>query len=83
MIGFEWTAIGGYNLHRNVVFRGDAGVANQTLPFSQFDSKNPEDLWSYMAEFETRPDRRCWRFRTTATSPTGACSPSRRSTASR
>ena len=54
MIGFEWTAIGGYNLHRNVLFRGDASVANQTLPFSQFDSKNPEDLWSYMAEFEQR-----------------------------
>ena len=54
MIGFEWTAIGGYNLHRNVLFRGDASVANQTLPFSQFDSKNPEDLWDYMAEFEVR-----------------------------
>ena len=54
MIGFEWTAIGGYNLHRNVLFRGDAGVANQTLPFSQFDSKNPEDLWTYMEDFETR-----------------------------
>lgn len=54
MIGFEWTAIGGYNLHRNVLFRGGASVANQTLPFSQFDSKNPEDLWDYMAEFEAR-----------------------------
>lgn len=54
MIGFEWTAIGGYNLHRNVLFRGDASVANQTLPFSQYDSKNPEDLWTYMAEFEQR-----------------------------
>ena len=54
MIGFEWTAIGGYNLHRNVLFRSDASVANQTLPFSQFDSKNPEDLWDYMAEFEAR-----------------------------
>ena len=54
MIGFEWTAIGGYNLHRNVLFRGDASVADQTLPFSQYDSKNPEDLWTYMAEFEAR-----------------------------
>ncbi|MCA3560149.1 MAG: DUF3604 domain-containing protein [Aestuariivirga sp.] len=52
MIGFEWTAIGGYNLHRNVLFRGDSSVANQTLPFSQFDSKNPEDLWTYMEKFE-------------------------------
>ena len=52
IIGFEWTAIGGYNLHRNVLFRGGADVANQTLPFSQYDSKNPEDLWTYMEGFE-------------------------------
>jgi hypothetical protein len=54
LIGYEWTAIGGYNLHRNVVFRGDASVANRTLPFSQFDSRNPEDLWRALAEFEER-----------------------------
>ncbi len=54
IIGFEWTAIGGYNLHRNVLFRGGADVADQTLPFSQFDSKNPEDLWTYMERFEER-----------------------------
>jgi Protein of unknown function (DUF3604) len=48
MIGFEWTAIGGYNLHLNVVFRGNAAVANRTLPYSQFDSKNPEDLWIFL-----------------------------------
>ena len=45
LIGFEWTAIGGFNLHRNVIFRGDASVANRTVPYSQYDSKNPEDLW--------------------------------------
>ena len=28
--------------------------ANQTRPFSQFDSKNPEDLWAYLAEYEAR-----------------------------
>ncbi len=54
LIGFEWTAIGGYNLHRNVIFRGDSSVANQTVPFSQFDSKNPEDLWRHLAAFEER-----------------------------
>jgi hypothetical protein len=52
LIGFEWTAIGGYNLHRNVIFRGDASVANLTVPYSQFDSKNPEDLWKHLAHFE-------------------------------
>lgn len=52
LIGFEWTAIGGDNLHRNVVFRGDASVANRTLPYSQYDSKNPEMLWKHLAAFE-------------------------------
>jgi hypothetical protein len=52
LIGFEWTAIGGYNLHRNVIFRDGASVANLTVPYSQFDSKNPEDLWKHLADFE-------------------------------
>jgi hypothetical protein len=52
LIGFEWTAIGGDNLHRNVIFRGDASVANRTLPYSQYDSKNPENLWKHLAAFE-------------------------------
>ncbi|MEZ5873276.1 MAG: DUF3604 domain-containing protein [Hyphomicrobiales bacterium] len=52
LIGYEWTAIGGYNLHRNVIFRGDSSVANRTVPFSQYDSKNPEDLWKHLATLE-------------------------------
>ena len=27
-------------------------MANRTIPYSQFDSKNPEDLWRHLAEFE-------------------------------
>jgi hypothetical protein len=52
LIGWEWTALGGFNLHRNVIFRGDASVANQTVPYSQFDSQNPEDLWRFLAAFQ-------------------------------
>jgi hypothetical protein len=52
IIGYEYTTRGGYNLHRNVLFRGDSSVANQTLPFSQFDSQNPEDLWKALDQFE-------------------------------
>ncbi len=52
IIGYEYTTRGGFNLHRNVLFRGDAAVANQTVPFSQFDSQNPEDLWQALAKFE-------------------------------
>jgi len=52
LIGYEWTAIGGFNLHRNVIFRGDSNVANRTVPFSQFDSQNPEDLWRHLLAVE-------------------------------
>jgi len=54
LIGYEWTAIGGDNLHRNVIFRGDSSVANRALPFSQYDSKNPEDLWKHLARLEKK-----------------------------
>ena len=51
LIGYEWTAVGGNNLHRNVIFRGDSSTANRTVPFSQFDSQNPEDLWKALQRF--------------------------------
>lgn len=54
IIGYEYTTRGGYNLHRNVLFRGDAAEANQTVPFSQYDSQNPEDLWRALDEFHRR-----------------------------
>ena len=54
IIGWEYTTQGANNLHRNVLFRGDASVANQTLPFSQFDSQNPEDLWRALDAFQKR-----------------------------
>ncbi|MEM1083429.1 MAG: DUF3604 domain-containing protein [Verrucomicrobiota bacterium] len=54
LIGYEYTTQGANNLHRNVVFRGDASVANQTVPFSQFDSQNPEDLWRALDEFQNK-----------------------------
>jgi hypothetical protein len=53
LIGYEWTALGGNNLHRNVVFRDDGEMARKTNPFSQFDSQNPEDLWRALEQFST------------------------------
>jgi len=54
-IGFEWTSQpGGNNLHRVVVFRDDAKRADQVLPFSTYDSNDPEDLWKYMAAYEAK-----------------------------
>ena len=52
LIGYEWTSKGADNIHRNVIFRGDSTAAKKTLPFSQFDSKNPEKLWEYMEAYE-------------------------------
>jgi hypothetical protein len=45
-IGYEWTSHPDdrYNLHRNVIFRGDSAPE----PFSATDSKRPEDLWRYL-----------------------------------
>ena len=54
IIGYEYTTEGANNLHRNVLFRDDSTRANQTRPFSQYDSKNPEKLWAFLAEYEQR-----------------------------
>jgi hypothetical protein len=53
MTGFEWTSTpAGDNLHRVVIFRDGADKTDQTLPFSSFDSFDPEDLWKYLANYE-------------------------------
>jgi hypothetical protein len=54
-IGYEWTSNPGKNnLHRNVVFRGGKKNADTIIPFSNFDSFDPEDLWKWMATYEQR-----------------------------
>ena len=52
-IGFEWTsAFERSNLHRNVIYRGGKETADTRLPFSAYDSVDPEDLWDWMAAYE-------------------------------
>ncbi len=52
-IGFEWTTHpDGNNIHRVVIFRDGKDRADTVLPFSAFDSEDPEDLWAYMAAYE-------------------------------
>lgn len=54
-IGFEWTAMpNGNNLHRNVIFRDGKARADQIVPFSQYDSDDPEELWKWMAAYEKK-----------------------------
>ncbi len=53
IIGFEWTSTpDGDNLHRVVLLRDGADKASQTVPFSLFDSEDPEGLWDYLADYE-------------------------------
>jgi hypothetical protein len=47
-IAAEWSSNGpkGYqNLHRNIIFRGDKAT---DVPYTTFDSVNPEDLWTFL-----------------------------------
>ena len=53
--GFEWTSMPeGNNMHRVVIFRDGADKTSQVLPFSQYDSFDPEDLWDYLERYETK-----------------------------
>ena len=54
-IGYEWTSMPeGNNLHRNVIFRDGGDKARQVVPFSQYDSFDPEDLWKWMQGYEQK-----------------------------
>jgi hypothetical protein len=51
--GFEWSSTpSGDNLHRIVVFRDGADKTSRTVPYSMFESFDPEDLWKYLANYE-------------------------------
>lgn len=53
MTGFEWTSTPmGDNMHRVVIFADGSDKTSHTLPFSMFDSADPEDLWKYLANYE-------------------------------
>jgi hypothetical protein len=55
MIGYEWTSVpGGNNLHRNILFRDNKDKADQIMPFSAWQSEDPEKLWAWMAQYEAK-----------------------------
>ena len=53
--GYEWTpAPKGNNLHRVVIFRDGPDRVKQIVPFSAFDSIEPEKLWEFLAGYEKK-----------------------------
>ena len=53
--GYEWTSTPkGANLHRVVIFRDGADKAGQIVPFSAFDSEDPEDLYDFFADYQEK-----------------------------
>ncbi len=56
-IGYEWSSRGTdsrvfRNLHRVVVYREGPEKTNKVLPFTATDSRNPEDLWTYLERYQ-------------------------------
>ncbi len=63
LIGFEWTSFpNGNNLHRVVMFRDGADRVKQIVPFSTFDSNDPEDLWNWLQAYEENTGGRTMAF---------------------
>jgi len=60
LIGFEWTSlIKGNNMHRVVIMRDGATRARQVVPFTMTapqGSPDPQDLWKYMTNYESKTD---------------------------
>ena len=56
-IGYEWTAQGAYNIHRNVIYRDGGDVARRIMPFTTtppFGSPLDTDLWKWMEYYESQ-----------------------------
>jgi len=51
--GFEWSSsYQANNLHRVVMFRDGAEKVEDLVPFSNYDSSDPEDLWDWLEAYE-------------------------------
>jgi hypothetical protein len=57
--GFEWSSSPeANNLHRVVMFRDDSGKVRDLIPFSNYDSADPEKLWAWMKAYQERTSGR-------------------------
>jgi len=55
LIGWEWTSTpGGRNLHRSVISDASPEQARRFIPFSNYESMRPEDLWSFFEDTQRR-----------------------------
>jgi hypothetical protein len=55
LTGFEWSSVpNGNNLHRVIMFADGADKTSQVIPFSLYDSEDPEDLWDYLENYEKK-----------------------------
>ncbi|MEH6515045.1 MAG: DUF3604 domain-containing protein [Halioglobus sp.] len=59
MIGYEWTSLvpPGANMHRVVIYRDGAELANQVAPYTTEapeGSPNPRDLWRWLGDYEAK-----------------------------
>jgi hypothetical protein len=52
--GYEYSSAAFGMLHRNVLFAGGPEQTRKTLPFSHYDSYDPEDLWAHLEEYQGR-----------------------------
>jgi hypothetical protein len=57
-IGYEWTSTdGGFNLHRNVIYRDGKNKAAMMEPYTTlppYGSPDPRELWKWLAEYEQK-----------------------------
>jgi hypothetical protein len=50
-LGWEWSSTpAGANLHRVILMRDGKAVGDQFIPYTSFDSADPEDLWQWLAQ---------------------------------
>jgi hypothetical protein len=53
--GFEWTSsYEANNLHRVVIFRDNADKVRDLVPYSNYDSVDPEDLWAWLQNYQDK-----------------------------
>lgn len=56
-MGWEWSSTpNGANLHRVIVMKGGKENGKNFIPYTSFDSDNPEDLWVWLDETSKNSD---------------------------